>query len=215
MNVFGPNGGVQMSGFSSAAMRIAKGKEHIGYFRCGVKGKGNKGSELDPADPAQVVWTKKTLNNAATMYSKCCGTWICFHGPGNLLETNSLGVVGWQRVERKGGADAQPVVFTTKFADRTGVPVPKGIQAGKAIQMSCGSMCKFVCIGICCDNYCKCCGPCHAALCCRCIKEPLLKQPPVSAEMYRGVAVEYVGDDPGATEKYLYKGTWGGRPAEA
>ena len=33
MNVFGPNGAVQMTGYSSATMEISKGSEHIGYYR--------------------------------------------------------------------------------------------------------------------------------------------------------------------------------------
>jgi hypothetical protein len=80
------------------------------------------------------------------------------------------------------------------------------------MQMGCGSLLLFVCSGICCDNYCTCCAPCHMVLCCRYVKEPLLKQPPVSAEMYRGVEVEYIGDQSGASETYLGD-TWGGRPS--
>lgn len=72
--------------------------------RCGVKDHGK-------------TWTKKTLNNAATLYAKCCGTWICFHGPGNLMEHNSLGIVGWNRTERK-NTKAQAIVFNTKYVSR-------------------------------------------------------------------------------------------------
>eukprot|EP00613_Pedinella_sp_CCMP2098_P004818 CAMPEP_0171606402 /NCGR_PEP_ID=MMETSP0990-20121206/7744_1 /TAXON_ID=483369 /ORGANISM="non described non described, Strain CCMP2098" /LENGTH=190 /DNA_ID=CAMNT_0012169237 /DNA_START=777 /DNA_END=1348 /DNA_ORIENTATION=- len=114
MNAFAPNGAVQISGFSTATATIIKGADQIGYFRSGTL----RGKE----------WTKKSLNgaNAATLYCTSCGTWIGFHGPGNLLETNSLGLTNWQRVEGKNGA--QTILFWTSFEDVTGVKIPDGVK---------------------------------------------------------------------------------------
>mmetsp|Transcript_11412 Transcript_11412/g.22698 ORF Transcript_11412/g.22698 Transcript_11412/m.22698 type:complete len:213 (-) Transcript_11412:169-807(-) len=192
MNAFAPNGAVQISGFSTATATIIKGADQIGYFRSGTL----RGKE----------WTKKSLNgaNAATLYCTSCGTWIGFHGPGNLLETNSLGLTNWQRVEGKNGA--QTILFWTSFEDVTGVKIPDGVKKAP-LSMGCCSLLKFVCIGICCDDFCKCCALCHCVLCCRRVKEPLLQPPPAGAKMQRDVNIEYIGDQDGATEKYL---TWEG-----
>jgi hypothetical protein len=189
VNGFGPNGAVEIAGFSSTKMRIKEGEEHIGYYRAATK----RGEEF----------TKKSANNAATVYATCCGTWLCFHGPGNLMETNAHGLVGWERRELAQGQ--APVCFSTLYSDVTGVALPAAGIGSKPrpFSMACGDLGAFICTGLCCDNWCQCCGPCHATLCCRRVSEPLWDRPPVAAEMYRGKPVEYIGDQDGAKEKYL------------
>ena len=118
--------------------------------------------------------------------------------------------MGWERVEEKNGA--QPVLFFTKYEDVTGVKIPEGSKPAPMSMAFC-KLLKFVCIGICCDNFCKCCSPCHTVCCCRCVQEPHLKPPPAGVDVHQGVEVEYVGDHDGATKKYLE--VWGGNKGVA
>ena len=75
-------------------MTVITGAEHISYLRSAtIAGKEwNKGRDI------------------VTAYAKCCGVWIYFNGPGNLCETNSIGLSDWQRVEGANGAQVRPIL---------------------------------------------------------------------------------------------------------
>ena len=183
---------------SAANMKFVKGEDLVGYFRAATI----RGMEFTK---------KKSQNNAATMYTKCCGTWVCFQGPGWMLETNSHGLEGWERQELPSKGGCQPIQFFTGFEEVTGVKVPEGVPKGKAVDMSCCGIISFACHGIWCLKMCPCCAPCHGVCCCQ-WPNKLGEAPPAAAAMHRGKEIEYIGDQEGAVEKYLSKDAWGGNP---
>ncbi|CAK0908277.1 unnamed protein product [Prorocentrum cordatum] len=206
---FAPNDTVELYGAYGGAMEVTSGRENIGYFRCGIDSKTGTWSKKHPQFPD----TCRTV----TLYAKCCGVWIGFHGPPNSLvpvhfEMNPRGLSGWTRKEEADGF--QYTVFSTKFVDTTGVklnpPLKKG-DVGRMPPFRCcgcgtGTMCGLM-PWLCCSKMdaAKCCMCCPAS-CCPCIagkiKDSAFESAPPGATELNGKQIEYICDLPDA-DKYL------------